>query len=690
MQKRWFRFLTALVLCAMTVLLPGVTASAENGGQTLAISVSLVDHQGHKRHRLANGTVWAVISLTGYTSDLEAATVILDLGSKAVELGSPTRCLTPYEGAKAFVGADGKILSVMMAGSVSKQQLDDNGGEICRVELTRTGDTNEDAVLRVLERSGMVFTGVSLAGDSTATPELGSYEYLVGVGSDPSVTPLNGVNILTADSMTFYKDTLRMTGCLPGNIQYSSPGGTRDEYYGDPKWDGMAWHIGTSNLEGNTVTTMTTKEQYDLSLGFTLTFQATADGLSGNFTYEDRDGLFIDIGDYRFVLKGFVTPQILFDGKQIDKKLTDEDRDPQAAKWTVKDLDLEAYLSEKYKNDAFSKNKYYDPTKGDEKAASDYNALKGWEKATIETNIKNKWKSVRSSFAVEGTTLSRVKYTIQYDGEALIFTKESSASSSEPLTKQFQFSASDVSNRSLENTAITFGTQGSAGTRIKVANAKLTATGKNYSISTESNCANGTAGTWSNGKEIPAAHSFEYVAEHVAERGSNRLYRCTECGTYSYEQGTTAMTQIPLSDCTVTLDNDVMQKTGAALTPEVTVSFGKGTLTTVLTKDIDYTVSYSNNTQAGTATVTVTAAENGLVSGSTTVNFTIVLAGDVNSDGKVDAADYVLLKSHVKNGTKPSGAQFVAADMDNDKNVDKDDADKLWNKLLRIQEAEQE
>lgn len=672
MQKRWFRFLTALVLCAMTVLLPGVTASAENGGQTLAISVFLVDHQGHETHRLANGTVWAVIRLTGYTSDLEAATVLLDLGSTAVGLGSPVRCLTPYEGAEAFVGADGQILSVMMTGSVTKKNLDDNGGEICRVELTRTGDANEDAVLRVLERRGMVFTGVSLSDGSDVTPELGSYEYLVGVGSDPSVKPLNGVNILTADSMTFYKDTLRMTGCLPGNIQYSSPGGTQDKYYGEPKWDGVAWHIGTGNLEGNTVTTMTTKEQYDLSLGFTLTFQATADGISTNFVYEDRDGLFVNIGDYSFVLKGFVTPQILCNGK----RLAGEEN-----KWTVADLNLEAkdtfngYDADGNQNGTIC----YKPTNGkiyDEDAAKSYNALSsGSKKATIETNIKNQWKTRRSKAAVERSDLSHVKYTIQYNGETLTFTKDSGESTT--LTQQFSVEASGVTNiRSLQDTAITFGTQGSSGTRIQVANALLTATGKNYSISTESNCANGTAGTWSNGKEIPAAHSFACVAES----GANRLYQCSECGTYSYEQGTTAMTQIPLSDCTVTLDNDVMQKTGAALTPEVTVSFGKGTLTKVLTKDIDYTVSYSNNIQAGTATVTVTAAENGLVSGSTTVNFTIVLAGDVNSDGKVDAADYARLKSGYKDLSQP---QLVAADLDNDNDVDGDDATALWNKLLR-------
>lgn len=42
--------------------------------------------------------------------------------------------------------------------------------------------------------------------------------------------------------------------------------------------------------------------------------------------------------------------------------------------------------------------------------------------------------------------------------------------------------------------------------------------------------------------------------------------------------------------------------TGKAITPNVTVKFGD----TVLTKSVDYTVSYSNNTNAGTATINIT------------------------------------------------------------------------------------
>jgi len=58
--------------------------------------------------------------------------------------------------------------------------------------------------------------------------------------------------------------------------------------------------------------------------------------------------------------------------------------------------------------------------------------------------------------------------------------------------------------------------------------------------------------------------------------------------------------------------------TGSAITPSVTVKDGD----TTLVKDTDYTVSYSNNVNAGTATVTITGKGN--YTGTRTLNFTIV------------------------------------------------------------------
>ncbi|MDO4356923.1 MAG: hypothetical protein Q4E13_10485, partial [Clostridia bacterium] len=77
----------------------------------------------------------------------------------------------------------------------------------------------------------------------------------------------------------------------------------------------------------------------------------------------------------------------------------------------------------------------------------------------------------------------------------------------------------------------------------------------------------------------------------------------------------------------VTVDSIADQTyTGAAVTPEVIVRDGK----TVLTKDKDYTVSYANNLNVGTASVTITGTGNYTV--SVTAQFEIV-ARSITSEG---------------------------------------------------------
>ena len=73
-----------------------------------------------------------------------------------------------------------------------------------------------------------------------------------------------------------------------------------------------------------------------------------------------------------------------------------------------------------------------------------------------------------------------------------------------------------------------------------------------------------------------------------------------------------------IDQCSVSLSGDSFSYTGSAIEPAVTVMDGS----TVLTKGTDYTVSYSNNVNAGTATVTVNGIGN--YTGSVSKNFTIV------------------------------------------------------------------
>lgn len=656
MQKRWLCLLTALVLCATLILLPGMTASAESGGQAVSVSVSLVDHQGNVTHRLANGTVWAVIHLSGYASDVEAASVLLDLGSNAVGLDGEARCLTPYDGVEAFVGQKGTVLSVMTAGTVTAAQLDAKDGELCRVELTRTDPAaNEDALLRVLERSGMVFTGVSLAGDEQAAAFAEGCAYTVGNGADPSVAGKSSSALFPAPgsdlsqySWSFYKSSLLMSTALPNGNSRPAP----DSTYGEPAYTSSSnqWRIGLGGVEDHlTETSMTSKATYDLSHGFTFTFKLNR-SYYNNFTCEYRDMLYAQIGDYTFTLKGAVTPQILYGGK----KLAGAD-----AKWTVGDLGTGSTSSNptftSYNNGS---------TAYSESAAVKYNALDGGVKDDIEDNIKKQWKT---------KLLSGMSFTVSYNAAAkkLTFTRKVSGQTDLTLT------CTGIEPASLRDAAITFGTNGAFGTCLAVANPILNVTGATYSVTKRATC--DTAGAWtasnSDSKAIEAAHSFTCVAES----GRNRLYQCSECKTYSYEQGTVVMDKIPLTDCTVSLASEIVFKTGNPITPGVTVSFGGLTLT----PETDYTVTYRDNTEVGTATVTVTAANDGLLSGSTEKTFRILLAGDVNLDNKVDAADYARIKSHLS-GKKPlPDAQLAAADLNGDGVVNADDAAALWNKLLR-------
>jgi hypothetical protein len=93
-----------------------------------------------------------------------------------------------------------------------------------------------------------------------------------------------------------------------------------------------------------------------------------------------------------------------------------------------------------------------------------------------------------------------------------------------------------------------------------------------------------------------------------------------------------------VSNPTIMLSQTSYTSDGTAKRPTVTVKDGSTTIPAE-----EYTVSYSNNTEIGTATVTITNKDGGnyTLNGSTT--FEIVLKGDANRDKKVNVADIVKL-----------------------------------------------
>ena len=110
--------------------------------------------------------------------------------------------------------------------------------------------------------------------------------------------------------------------------------------------------------------------------------------------------------------------------------------------------------------------------------------------------------------------------------------------------------------------------------------------------------------------------------------------------------------------------------------PSVTVKNAAGK---VLTKDKDYTVSYSSGCKAvGTYTVTVKGA--GSYTGSVKKSFAIRAAtsvlGDVDGDGKIAAADarLALRQSVGLEKYKKGSLEFTAADVNKNGKVEASDA----------------
>ncbi len=108
--------------------------------------------------------------------------------------------------------------------------------------------------------------------------------------------------------------------------------------------------------------------------------------------------------------------------------------------------------------------------------------------------------------------------------------------------------------------------------------------------------------------------------------GLTPLTEYTYKATCTDTTGRTATTDVTfrtlgktLASANVTVDDEGLVYDGTAKTPEVTVKIGE---TTTLTKDTDYEVEYSNNTDAGPATVTITGRGE-YANTSTSATFTI-------------------------------------------------------------------
>jgi hypothetical protein len=106
--------------------------------------------------------------------------------------------------------------------------------------------------------------------------------------------------------------------------------------------------------------------------------------------------------------------------------------------------------------------------------------------------------------------------------------------------------------------------------------------------------------------------------------------------------------------------------TGSALQPKPVVKDGSNTLV----EGTDYTVVYTDNTNPGTATVTITGKGN--YQGTVTRQFTIKVQGDANGDGDVDVSDIDTIIEHVDETVTIVNK---GADVNNDDVIDVADID---------------
>ena len=137
---------------------------------------------------------------------------------------------------------------------------------------------------------------------------------------------------------------------------------------------------------------------------------------------------------------------------------------------------------------------------------------------------------------------------------------------------------------------------------------------------------------WYNGDaKIDGAESGTYT---LATGDTSVTVKVTGTGNYTGEKESNAIVvgKTNLGDEHVTVAAGTYTYNGSAHTPEVTVQVGENTLT----KDTNYTVDYSDNTNAGTATVTVTGK--GDYTGTATATFIIGQADANVSDEPVSVA----------------------------------------------------
>ena len=169
--------------------------------------------------------------------------------------------------------------------------------------------------------------------------------------------------------------------------------------------------------------------------------------------------------------------------------------------------------------------------------------------------------------------------------------------------------------------------------------------------------------------------SKDYTVEYTDNiNAGEATVTVTGIGNYgSYAEKKFNIEKRSISDATVVLSPDKFLDNGdgKARCPQVTVTDGDRELE----QDVDYTVAYDNNIEAGIGTVVITAKGN--YSSSTSANFEICLTGDINNDGRVDVLDATAVQKFSVDKVEFSDYQKFVADVNHDGVVDILDASQI-------------
>jgi hypothetical protein len=158
-----------------------------------------------------------------------------------------------------------------------------------------------------------------------------------------------------------------------------------------------------------------------------------------------------------------------------------------------------------------------------------------------------------------------------------------------------------------------------------------------------------------NGNTTLPATSYEAVYENNVNVGTATVTVTGNetSGFYGTLKMEFTISTVTLADANVTLSKDSVSYDGKEQKPEVTVTVAGNTLK----EGTDYAVSYTNNTNVGTATVTVYGINN--CAGTVTKTFTIKEASNNDSNGNNDS------NSNNDSNTTPGGTDSSNSGSDN-------------------------